>query len=244
MEKREVKMKHFVISTTILQELLLCLTILVSSCSSERRRYEKARSENTLSAYEDFLKKYPKSEHTTIINNLIDSIHFYHIKIDNSIDAYKTFIKQYPQSIYIDSVNFLMEEFYYNQAKVENSIDAYENFLKQYPQSRYNENVNSLIEKIYFTVAKDINSINAYIDFLKRYPNNHYTEEVKELLEKIYPSFSKEYVFMIESVSPITGKGEISFSKGSELNKIKISINVNAPIIDGKTCLGGVNMLR
>jgi outer membrane protein assembly factor BamD (BamD/ComL family) len=168
----------------VLGAMLFCIVMLGSNCSSEKRNYNKARSENTVSAYDNFSKQYPESQYKNEIRSLIDSIHFHQTKERNTINAYTNFLNMYPESQYKDSINFLIEKAYFTQCQNIDSINSYFDFLKQYPESQYKDSVNFLIEKIYFTQCQNNDLITSYIDFLKQYPDNHFTNEVKKLLEK------------------------------------------------------------
>lgn len=74
--------KH--IKKIVLRAILFCLIILVFSCSSdEKRMYNEARSENTVSVYENFL---------------IEKIFFTEGKDENSINSYIDFLNRYPNN--------------------------------------------------------------------------------------------------------------------------------------------------
>lgn len=125
----------------------MCLVILVFNCSSEKKSYNKTRSENTVSAYEKFLKQYPESKYENKIRSLIDSTHFHQAKDKNTIINYINFLKIYPESQYKDSVDFLIEKIYFTQAKDKNSINAYIDFLTRYPNSNFTSEVKKIFEK-------------------------------------------------------------------------------------------------
>jgi len=156
----------------------------------------------------------------------------------NTITAYEEFLKLYPEGEFVDKAHSRIESIYFDEASAANTIASYEDFLKLYPEGEFADSAHSQIEAIYFDQAKAANSIEAYKDFLERYPKGEFADSVRLLLEKIYPSFSKEKVLIIKSISSVVGKGEVSFTKGSKPNTLKITINVTVPVVNGKTCMG------
>jgi hypothetical protein len=162
----------------------------------------------------------------------------------NSITAYEDYLKLYPQGKFADEAKSRIETIYFEKAEAANTIRAYEEFLKRYSEGQSADSARSKIEAIYFEQAKSVNSIEAYEDFLERYPEGNSADQARQMLEEIFPSFSKEKVFKIESISSVAGTGEISFTKGSKPNTLKITINVTAPVVNGKTCLGCGSLIQ
>jgi len=190
----------------LLIPLLLCFLVFIS-CSGEKKDWKNAESENSITAYEDYLKQYPQGKFADEARSRIETIHF-------------------------------------EKAETANTIEAYADFLKRYAEGDFADKARSKIEAIYFDQAKAANSIEAYEDFLKRYPEGEVADQARKMLEEIYPSFSREKVLRIESVSSVVGTGEVSFTKGSKPNTLKITINVTAPVVNGKTCMGCGILIR
>ena len=107
--------------------ILLCLIIFVLGCTSkEERLYDKARSENKVSAYEHFQKQYPISQFTDSVNFYIEKLYFTQAKDTNSIDSYIDFLNRYPESQHKDSVNFLIEKLYFTKIAFQSNRDGNE----------------------------------------------------------------------------------------------------------------------
>jgi len=185
---------------------LLCFLIFIS-CSAEKKDWENAESENSITAYEDYLK-------------------------------------QYPQGKFADEGRSRIEAIQYEKAEATNTIEAYTDFLKRYAEGEFADRARSKVESIYFNETKITNSVEAYKDFLDRYPKGEVADRARKILEEIYPSFSREEVLIIESMSAVVGTGEISFMEGSKPDTLKITINVTAPVINGETCLGCGTLIR
>jgi uncharacterized protein YlxP (DUF503 family) len=191
----EAKMK-----IALFTPLLLCLLVSIS-CSGEKKDWKNAQSENSITAYEDYLKQYPQGEFADEARSQIETIHF-------------------------------------EKAETANTIEAYADFLERYPQGELADRVRSTVQGIHFDKAKATNSVESYQDFLDKYPEGEIADQARKMLEEIYPSFSSQKVLRIESASSVVGTGEVSFTKGSKSNTLKITINVTAPVVNGKTCMG------
>jgi outer membrane protein assembly factor BamD (BamD/ComL family) len=223
--------------------LFLCLLVFIS-CSSENKDWENTVSKNSITAYEDYLKLYPQGKFADEAKSRIETIYFEKAEATNTISAYEDFLKRYSEGQLADEARSNIEAIYFDQAKSVNSVEAYEDFLNRYSEGQFADRAHSKIEALLFDQAKSVNSVEAYEDFLEKYPDGKFTDQARQMLEKIFPSFSKEKAFKIESISSVVGTGEVSFTKGKKPNTLKITINVTAPVVNGKTCLGCGSLIR
>lgn len=87
------------IKKIVLRAIFFCLIILGFNCSSDEKRiFKEARSENTVSVYENFLIAYPESQYRDSVNFLIEKIFFTEGKNLNSINSYIDFLNRYPNN--------------------------------------------------------------------------------------------------------------------------------------------------
>ncbi len=182
--------------------LFLCFLVFIS-CSSEKKDWKNAESENSITAYEDFLNRYSEGEFTDEARSRIETIYFEKAEAANTIEAFDDFLKRYSEGDFADKARFKIETLYFEKAEAANTIEAFDDFLKRYPEGDFADKAHFKIETIYFNQAKAANSINAYIDFSKRYPNTNFANEVEELLKKkgtIVELIQKE-LFLIEGLS-------------------------------------------
>jgi hypothetical protein len=92
--------------------ILLGLNLYGLGCTSEEeRQYKKSISENTVSAYEDFLKRYPESQYRDSVKSSIAKIHFKQwedTRMRNTLEGYELFLSHFPESEYsqgaVDSI--------------------------------------------------------------------------------------------------------------------------------------------
>ena len=77
---------------------LLIIAIFISSCKSEKSGWKKAKEENSIESYKDFIKKYPSGHFFIEANDSISSIAFKQAINTNTIEAFTNFINKYPNS--------------------------------------------------------------------------------------------------------------------------------------------------
>lgn len=59
-----------------------------------------------------------------------------------------------------------------------------------------------------------------------------------------HPSFSRDEVLEIPSVSAIVGEGEVLFAEGEEPKKLRVEINGTVPIVEGNWCAACLDTIR
>ncbi|MFB0566676.1 MAG: HEAT repeat domain-containing protein [Candidatus Aminicenantaceae bacterium] len=124
--------------------LLLCFLIF-SSCSSEKKDWEKAESENTIESYQVFLKSHTKGP---LADKAREVIFFKQNESINTVGGYMTFLKQYPQGPLADKARIKLEELYFTEAQSINTIPAFEAFIKQNPQGTLLDEARKEIETL------------------------------------------------------------------------------------------------
>jgi len=114
--------------------------LIIIGCSTSEKDFGTAQSENTISAYEDFLRKHPSSPQSpraqSSLNQLRDLRAWEAVSRDNSITGYKNFLGKNPQSAYADKARrrltlLLLNEGWLDTQRID-TVDAYERFLEQY----------------------------------------------------------------------------------------------------------------
>lgn len=126
--------------------LFLCFLVLIS-CSGENKDWKNAESENSITAYEEFLKQYPQGEFADEAQSQIKAIYFEKAEAANTIEAYADFLKHYSEGEFADKARFKIEAIYFDQAKAANSIDAYIDFSKRYPNTNFANEVEELFKE-------------------------------------------------------------------------------------------------
>lgn len=124
----------------ILGVLVVLSILIITGCSTSKKDFATAQSENTVSAYEDFLRKHPSSPQSSQaqwnLNQLRDLRAWEAVSRDDSIAGYKNFLGENPQSAYADKARrrltvLLLNEGWLDAQRI-NTVDAYERFLEEY----------------------------------------------------------------------------------------------------------------
>ena len=93
--------------TKIISLAAFMVFALFIGCSNPERAYQKAKDENTIEAYKEFVEKFPESEKVdsakTKIRELRHESAYKKAKNENTIKAYEEFIKEFPESEKVDS---------------------------------------------------------------------------------------------------------------------------------------------
>jgi len=133
--------------------LFLCFLVFIS-CSGENKDWKNAESENSITAYEDFLKQYPQGEFADEAQLQIEAIYFEKAEAVNTIEAYADFLKHYSEGEFADEAQSQIKAIYFEKAEAANTIEAYADFLKRYSEGEFADKARFKIEAIYFDQAK------------------------------------------------------------------------------------------
>ena len=134
----------------------LCLVIICSfiiGCAGSA--FNSAKEENTIVAYNQFLRKHGESEFAPKAKKLREELVFTKAKNGKTISDYDYYLREYPKGIYVVEVKKLREEFVFNEAKERDSISDYDNYLRAYPQGSFVSEVRELKEKKVFKEKKE-----------------------------------------------------------------------------------------
>jgi hypothetical protein len=131
----------------------------------------------------------------------------------------------------------------WEKAQSKNTIEAYETYLSKYPKGKFSMEALAKIEELAFTDAQQKNTIEAYAEYLKKCPQGKakLSGDLASVVEayinaKERITISNKNVTEIQGISPIVGKGRVSFKKGNNDNQLKIEIHGEVPDSKGKTC--------
>mgnify|MGYP003881496055 CR=1 FL=1 len=135
----------------VLYLALIFVLLLVGGCYwiyPTEERWEYYTQLNTVTAYEEFLQKYPDSifaeeARRRIAQAKIEAPHYEKAKKLDTIKAYEEFLKKYPDSIFANKartrIEQLKDELAYKKAKKQNTPDSYFSYLTTYPKGRFAE---------------------------------------------------------------------------------------------------------
>ncbi len=173
---------------------LIILAVLIAGCASQESMFNKAKKDNSVEAYENFLQKYPDGEFSVQAKSQLAKLEYQQTKKINSIEAYEKYLEKYPDSEFSVQAKSQLAKLEYQQAKKINSIEAYEKYLEKYPDNEFSNEVKTQLSKLHFEKAKITNTIEGYESYLQKYPEGEYTAEVKsKIVDLEFEKSFKEY---------------------------------------------------
>lgn len=139
--------------------LLTVLLFLVNGCTSIQTKWNTTRATNTIEAYEDFLRQYPKSEFSSEARLLLEQLCYKQAKSKNTIEAYEDFIKRFPDGKFAGEARLLLEPLCFKNTKSQNTILAHREFLKKFPDSKFYDEVKHSLKTLLDEYAKSIKEL-------------------------------------------------------------------------------------
>ena len=127
-------------------------------------QYKNSKSKNTISAYTNFVKKYPKAPQ---VKDALQNCYSL-VKSQNNIAGYEWFIKTYPDAPQVKDAISKIHQLAFDEAKDIGTISAYNTFIISYP------------------MAKEVKEANALAKELERYK---YTDTLPSWVRKVMPNF-------------------------------------------------------
>ena len=185
---------------------LLILTIgLLSSCGVTKK-YEEAKSSKSISLYEDYISKYPRSKYLTQakdeLNNLYEERDWKSASQANTITGFERFLTDYPYSRYgtqaESKIKELQEWDAWSKSSNINTIYAYENFLNTCPDSRYafdaRNKIEQLKDNLAWKEAESLATVASYKKYVADFPSGSKKatalDRIKEI-EVIEPAWNR-----------------------------------------------------
>jgi outer membrane protein assembly factor BamD (BamD/ComL family) len=164
---------------------VICILCSISALSQSKKKWEQTQTLNSISAYEDFIVKYPKGKFIEEAKLKLAKLELLAAKKQNTIAAFEDFIKMTSNEQLKAEANSQIdrirtEETSFTKAKGSNTIAEISSFISKYPNSVYNKEANQILEKLYFEQSFTSGSLIALHDFLIRYPKSQYAEQINQ----------------------------------------------------------------
>lgn len=149
--------------------IIMSVLIFVYACTTAQSRYKEARSIDTITAYQEFLKSYPEGEFAETAKTRIEYKNFEKAKSVNTVSAYENFMDSSDSELFKNYATQQIRKIYdegYIKAKEINTLEAYQAYIKKYPGSIYSEDCNKRIESLtWFKTIKE-NTAFSYYNYL------------------------------------------------------------------------------
>jgi len=207
----------------LLRFQFIILILILSSCAENA--FNEAKKVNTISAYQNFIQEYPKSDlKNEALQNINDIHRSNYNKLDKSnITSVELFLKKHKNSPFFNEVFILLSNLKkknrqifikkrFEFAKNLNTEKALINFKNRFPDSQLVYEADKLIqiiqdEKIY-NDYKNENNLDKLYQFLDNYSANYFVSDAKRLIlkleDKIFEDVKKEdtklsYMYFIKN---------------------------------------------
>lgn len=137
--------------------------LVVAGCSSQQSDWQHAQQQNTVAAYQKFIKQYPDSEHVQDAKQQIA-----HIKQQREM-----------QQARAD----------WQQARQMNTKVAYQQFLQTHPDSQYADQARQQLQQMQlqqdWTYASSSGNLVALQQFASKYPNSPQAQQARQMIAKL-----------------------------------------------------------
>lgn len=173
--------------------IFVIILIVLGSCTSNQKDWKKAKQLNTITGYENFINKYPKSEFIDSANYFIEKLYFQKCLIENTKSIYGDYLRKFPDSKLADSALHKIELLDFQEVISANSDSSYYDFLNNYPESNLTDSVTILLEKLEFDRSVALGSVFNFISFMKKYPKSIYLDELEINQETSITGFKNRY---------------------------------------------------
>jgi glutaredoxin len=173
-------------STFLHSVIVIVITLITISCTSEQSVWEDSVEQNTLVAYELFIAKYPESNHIAEAKVIIEDIFWNEALQGNTSASYDLYQKKYPggkySSIAIQKKEVALWE------EIQRGVDCkvLKDFIVNYPENAYLSEVKEKLEICLWEKAIKKDKYSDYKNYLKEFPEGSKVEQAKERLEDSY----------------------------------------------------------
>jgi hypothetical protein len=144
--------------------------------------FEEAKKLDSVEAYEEFIKKHPRSGFVTPAKDRIRELQFDEVKRINSANVYLDYIRRNPNSIYLEEAKGQAEILIFQDAARSYQAEKYQGYLDIYPQGRFHQAAQKALEFISVETLKQRGSIPDMETFLHANPDSTFRHEIEDHL--------------------------------------------------------------
>jgi hypothetical protein len=223
--------------------LLVAVLLMTSFLYSQTGKWEKTKKENTIEAYELFLKKHQKSIYNDEIQYCLDSLNWVNAIKLNNLREYSNYLTNFPNGQYKNIANIRVDSLTWRNSFLQNTVEDYSYYVTNFPNGHYIDDANTRLEEIYWKSALNLNSIAGFNIYITEHPNSKYIiqarQNLKILLEKSVVSDDEMKSIINKLIAPFTLKllyEKCLYTRIKEMPEGKFSFN-----FEGKTgnCIQG-----
>jgi outer membrane protein assembly factor BamD (BamD/ComL family) len=218
-------MKTTKIASTV---ILLFVPVLLLACATAKSQYEDARKANTISAYQEFLSKYPSGEYAKLAQTRIETLNFEKAQAVNSVDAYENFMLSSNSDLFKNYAIQRIKKIHgdeYLKAKEIDSVEAYDHYMTNYPKSDFLSNCVERIEYLEWSRALKRHDAVGYYKYLNNCSacGKHNQEAQKRFKDAVRTGEVVDLSLVKNKVEQILNRSDIVVVQ-SKSNKISTKI--------------------
>ncbi|MCD4664152.1 MAG: hypothetical protein K8R68_02705 [Bacteroidales bacterium] len=154
-----------------------------SNSNEEKSEWEKAETENTMQAYDEYLNKFPDGEFVTDAKTTIAKILIDDAKTGNPIESFDAYVLRFPEG----KNKSVFEPIIYKYVIEQDSIEFFEEYVKRFPKSKYLNDFESII----YNRIKNGKSSLSFPDFVRRFPESKYLSSMDTMLYDSAKTYKK-----------------------------------------------------
>lgn len=170
------------------QSKLSKLGVTTAELTTRRTRIESsflevAKKENTLDAYNAFLKNFPNAKGAIAATNYRNALAWEQTQENGSIEAMDNFIANYPNADEVKTATPIRDERATVLALQAGTEASLTNFLDKYPSAVQAPQIKQRLNAVAFENAKITNTAAAFKSYIERFPDSVFLTQAKERLE-------------------------------------------------------------
>lgn len=151
----------------------------------ERRAFDRATDENSISSYQYFIDYYSKADQKEDAVTQRNALIYTEVQKENTWQAYLQFTKDYPDADQVSVALNNYERLLFLDKTDDGRLSSLEGFLKEYPETPYRKET----ERKILEIKTALNKPEDFFDFLKDYPGSYFTDEVRKRIFHVDKEF-------------------------------------------------------
>lgn len=153
MKTNSKKNLSLVISAIVI--IILLASVVIYKRIKENDTWELAKTKNTFTSYESYLKEYPNGRFKLTADSLFDESLWSETKKSDNFNSYQTYIKKLSKGKYTLICDSISQSILWIEAKNSQTNDGYKKYISIFPKGKYAEEAKSIINKYSIELVKD-----------------------------------------------------------------------------------------
>ncbi|NBD09323.1 MULTISPECIES: HEAT repeat domain-containing protein [Corallococcus] len=159
----------------------LALVLLATGCS--HTSFERASEQDTVQAYQTFLREHPDDPEATTAQGRIEGLEFDEAKRLHSVIAYKRFLETYPDAPQRRVAQSLLEGLRFNAAKAADTESGWRQFLAEHPDGSHKEEARTRLQGVQERDTQTTTDLQRVTQLLQVEPSGARREELERKLD-------------------------------------------------------------